>query len=44
MKKYEGKRQFGRPSRVWDYDIEMDLTENGGTSTEYNPAQDMDKW
>jgi hypothetical protein len=44
VKKYEGERQFGRPTRVWDYDIEMDLKENGGTWTEYNPAQDMDKW
>ena len=42
VKKPEGKRPLGRPSRRWDVDIKMDLQYDGGV--DWNDlAQDRDR-
>ena len=43
--KPEGKRPLGRPRRIWEYNIKMDLEEVGrycGDGMEL--AQDRDRW
>jgi hypothetical protein len=41
----EGKRQLGRPSRRWEYNIKMDLMEIGIDWANWTKlAQDRDQW
>jgi hypothetical protein len=43
VRKPEGKRPFGRTSRRWEYNIEMDLEDIGWESVDYiNLAQNSD--
>ena len=43
--KPEGKRLFGRPRRIWDDDIKMDLQEVGCGGTDwFDLAQERNKW
>jgi hypothetical protein len=43
--KPEGKRQLGRPRRMWEDNIRMDLRVIGlGGMDWINPAQDRDHW
>jgi hypothetical protein len=43
--KPKGKRQFGRPGRRWEDNIEMDLQEVGGGGGDWMElAQDRDIW
>jgi hypothetical protein len=45
MGKRKGKRPFGRPSRIWEDDIQMDLHEVGCEGMEWiDVAQDRDRW
>ena len=43
--KPEGKRPLGRPRRRWEFNINMDLQEVGGTCRDWiELAQDRDSW
>jgi hypothetical protein len=43
--KPEGKRPMGRPSRRWEYNIQMDIQEAGGDRGDWMElAQDRDGW
>ena len=43
--KPEGKRPLGRPMRRWEYNIKMDLQEDGcGDMDWIELAQDRDRW
>jgi hypothetical protein len=45
VKKPEGKRPLGRPTRRWEGNIKMDLREEGCGSMEWiELAQDRDRW
>jgi hypothetical protein len=45
MGKREGKRPLGRPRRIWEDGIRMDLREIGWESVEWiQLAQDRDRW
>jgi hypothetical protein len=45
MRKPEGKRSLGRPSRRWEDGIRMDLREIGWGSVQWiQLAQDVDQW
>jgi hypothetical protein len=45
VKNHQLKRPLGRPRRRWEYNIKMDLQEDGGVG-EYRIelAQDRDRW
>jgi hypothetical protein len=44
-KKEEGKRPLGRPRRIWEDNIKMDLQEVGGARADWMElAQDRDGW
>ena len=40
----EGKRPLGRPRRIWEDNIKMDLREVGGGGDWMELAQDRDRW
>jgi hypothetical protein len=42
--KSEGKRPLGRPGRIWEDNIKMDLQEVGGGGDWMELAQDRDRW
>ena len=43
--KPEGKRPLGRPRRIWEDNIKMDLQEVGGARGDWMElAQDRDRW
>ena len=43
--KPEGKRPLGRPRRIWEDNIKMDLQEVGGGCGDWMElAQDRDRW
>jgi len=42
--KPEGKRSLGRPRRIWEDNIKMDLREVGGGGDWTELAQDRDRW
>jgi len=43
--KPEGKRPLGRPRRIWEDNIKMDLQEVGGGRGDWiELAQDRDRW
>jgi len=42
--KPEGKRPLGRPRRIWEDNIKMDLREVGGGGDWMELAQDRDRW
>jgi len=43
--KPEGKRPLGRPRRIWEDNIKMDLQEVGGGCEDWMAlAQDSDRW
>ena len=43
--KPEGKRPFGRPRRIWEDNIKMDLQEVGCGGMDWvEMAQDRDRW
>jgi len=42
--KPEGKRPLGRPRRIWEDNIKMDLREVGGDGDWMELAQDRDRW
>jgi len=42
--KLEGKRQLGRPRRVWNYDIEMEIKQDGRARSGMKLALDRNKW
>jgi hypothetical protein len=43
--KSEGKRTLGRPRRIWEDDIKMDLQEVGGGCGDWMElAQGRDRW
>ena len=43
--KLEGKRPLGRPRRIWEYIIKMDLEEVGcGGMNWIDLAQDRERW
>ena len=42
--KPEGKRPLGRPRRIWDDNIKMDLQEVGGGGDWMELAEDRDRW
>ena len=45
MGKPEGKRQLGRPRRVWEDNIKMDLQEVGCGGVDWiELAHDRDRW
>jgi hypothetical protein len=45
MRKPEGKRSLGRPRRIWEDGIRMDLREIGWGSVQWiQLAQDVDQW
>ena len=45
MGKPEGKRPLGRPRRIWEDNIEMDLQEKGCGCIEFiDVARDRDRW
>ena len=45
MGKREGKRPFGRPRRIWDDNIKMDLQEVRCRGIDWiELAQDMERW
>ena len=44
VRKPEGKRPLGRPSRRWEDNIKMDLREVGGGGDWMELAQDRDRW
>ena len=42
--KPEGKRQLGRPRRIWEDNIKMDLQKVGWGMDWIDLAQDKDRW
>ena len=44
VRKPEGKRPLGRPRRIWEDNIKMDLQEVGGGGDWMELAQDRDRW
>ena len=45
MVKPEGKRPLGRPRRIWEDNIKMDLQEVGFVGMDWiDLAQDRDRW
>jgi hypothetical protein len=45
VEKHEGRRLLGRPSRRWEDNIKMELTEMGFEAADWiHLAQDMNKW
>jgi hypothetical protein len=43
--KPEGKRPLGRPRRIWEDNIKMDVQEIGGSRGDWMElAQDRDRW
>jgi len=45
MGKTEGKRPLGRPRRIWEYNIKMDLEEVGcGIMDWIDLGQDRERW
>jgi len=45
VRKLEGKRPLRKPSRIWEYNIKMDLQEVGCVGMDWNDlAQDRERW
>jgi hypothetical protein len=45
MRKPKGKRPLGRPRRIWEDNIKMDVQEVGGGRGDWiELAQDRDRW
>ena len=45
VEKHEGKRLLGRPRRIWEDNIKMDLQEVGCGGMDWiDVAQDRDRW
>jgi hypothetical protein len=42
--KPEEKKQYGRPRRRWEYNIQMDLQEGDGDMNYIDLAHDRDRW
>jgi len=42
--KSEGERPLGRPRRIWEDNIKMDIREVGGVGDWMELAQDRDRW
>ena len=42
--KPEGRRPLGIPTRIWEYNIKVDLQEERWAQEEINVAQDTNKW